>query len=152
MNILLYGYGNPGRQDDGLGIKFIEHIEKWIKDENIKNVEVDTNYQLNVEDALSISDKDIVIFVDASLAIDTSFKFVKVNSDDSTIEFTMHAVSPSYILDLCNKIYNKNPKTYLLHIKGYYWDLKEEISTEANENLIKAVDFIKAKIIDILYF
>lgn len=152
MNILLYGYGNPGRQDDGLGIKFIEIIEKWIIDEKIKNVEVDTNYQLNVEDALTISDKDFVIFADASLAINSGYDFVKVNSDDSTIEFTMHAVSPAYILDLCNKIYNKNPQTYLLHIKGYKWELKEEITPEANENLLQAVEFTKAKIIELLYF
>ena len=63
MKILFYGYGNPGRQDDGLGIMFIEQIEQWIKDENLENIETDSNYQLNIEDAEIISHKDFVIFL-----------------------------------------------------------------------------------------
>jgi len=146
MKLLLYGYGNPGRQDDGLGIKLIEQIEQWIKDKNVKNIEVDSNYQLNIEDAEIISRKDIVIFVDATLEQIENIKFTKVEPADASIEFTMHAVSPAFVLDLCNKIYNKNPQTYLLHIKGYKWEFIEEITEEANKNLLNAIEFIKLKI------
>ena len=65
--VLIYGYGNPGRQDDGLGNEFVEIMEKWIADEGIKNVFTDSNYQLNIEDADTISSKDIVVFVDATI-------------------------------------------------------------------------------------
>jgi Ni,Fe-hydrogenase maturation factor len=30
MKILVYGFGNPGRQDDGLGIFFVNEFEKWV--------------------------------------------------------------------------------------------------------------------------
>ena len=32
LRILFYGYGNPGRQDDALGIHFIDQMEIWIKE------------------------------------------------------------------------------------------------------------------------
>jgi hydrogenase maturation protease len=146
MKILIYGYGNPGRQDDGLGILLTEEIEQWVKDNDLKNISTDNNYQLNIEDAEVISDKDYVIFVDASMELIEDFQFTKIDSNDATIEFTMHAVSPSYVLDLCNKIYNKFPMAYLLHIKGYEWELGSEMTEEAKKNLSLAIEFIKRKL------
>src|ERR1035438_7128927 len=107
MNILVYGYGNPGRQDDALGVRLAENIEQWVMDEHIQNVEVDCNYQLNIEDADRVSKADIVIFADASIEEIDDFIFSQVNPDNSTIEFTMHAVSPAFVLDLCRKLYGK---------------------------------------------
>lgn len=146
--ILIYGYGNPGRQDDGLGPALVDHLKEWIRRENISNVELDSDYQLNVEDSLTISEKDIVVFVDASIEDIDDYCLTKVSPEGSKIEFTMHAVSASFILDLCNKLYNKNPDTYLLHIKGYEWDFKEELTEKANGNLNAALTFIKERITD----
>ena len=146
--ILLYGYGNPGREDDGLGNVFVEQMEKWVAENNIEGVEFDSNYQLNIEDADTISDKDIVVFVDASEEDIEDFFIDRVDPSEAKIEFTMHASSPAFVLNLCNQIYNKNPETYLIHIKGYKWEFAEGISNKARENLNKAVDFMKDIIIN----
>ena len=97
MNILVYGYGNPGRQDDALGVRLAENIEQWVLDEHIQHVEVDYNYQLNIEDSDPVLKADIVIFADASIEEMDDFLFTKVNANDSTIEFTMQL----YPLLLC---------------------------------------------------
>jgi len=150
MKILVYGYGNPGRQDDALGVRLAENIGQWIQNENITDVEIDYNYQLNIEDSDRIAPFDIVIFADASTEEIDDYLFSKVNSDESTIEFTMHAVSPAFVLDLCRKLYGKRPETYLLHIKGYEWEFKEELSENALPNLAKADVFTKEKISEFL--
>lgn len=146
--ILFYGYGNPGRQDDALGISFIHKMEKWVKTQKLDNVYFDTNYQLNIEDADKISQYDLVIFADASLEPLESFDFTRVNPSAAQVEFTMHAVSVSFVLDLCQKIYDQSPDTYLLHIKGYEWDLDFDkgLSLRAEKNLADAVEFIKEKL------
>ncbi|HOV12464.1 MAG TPA: hydrogenase maturation protease [Bacteroidales bacterium] len=141
--ILIYGYGNPGRQDDGLGERFIELIDQWIADEKIENVFTDCNYQLNIEDSATIADYDTVIFVDASVADVDSYKLEKVVPNDATIEFTMHAVSVSYVLDLCQKIYHKQPETYVLHIKAYEFEFVEVLTPQAEKNLMAAFTFLK---------
>ena len=146
MKTLIYGYGNPGRQDDALGIRLAEKIEEWIQQENITNMEVDYNYQLNIEDADRIAGFDLVIFADASIEEMNDFLFTEVNPSKATIEFTMHAVSPSFVIDLCKKLYGKCPKTFLLHVKGYEWEFVEELTENAMLNLAKATAFLKEKI------
>jgi hydrogenase maturation protease len=146
--ILLYAYGNPGRQDDGLGNMFIEEMEEWIREQDIDYIETDSNYQLNIEDAYAISGKEIVIFIDASTDDIDGFHFSEVEPSGGRPEFTMHSASPAFILALCHKIYKAYPRTYLLQIKGYEWNFREGISDRALKNLSKALDFITEKLRD----
>ena len=60
---LIYGIGNLARQDDGLGIRLIERLETAGPPEGMS---LESNYQLNAEDALLIAPYDVVIFVDAA--------------------------------------------------------------------------------------
>ena len=145
-NLLLYGYGNPGRQDDGLGIALAEEINAWAKERFPGKVEVDTNYQLNIEDAEKISHYQMVVFADASQESIESFTFTPVAPSKATIEFTMHAMSPSYIIYLCQDLFKKQPECFLLHIKGYEWEMKEGLSDDAKINLQSSLRFLKGKI------
>lgn len=146
VKVLVYGYGNPGRQDDALGIEMANRIELWAKEHKIGNLEVDTNYQLNVEDAEKISTKDVVIFVDASQEDIHEFKFMHLDSSDKKIEFSMHAVSPEYVLHICKDLFNKSPKTCLMGIKGFEWDFQEGLSDNAKLNLEQAYQFLTRKL------
>lgn len=144
--ILIFGYGNPGRQDDGLGAAFIARMEEWLKVHPNENIHLDTNYQLNIEDAEQISAYDTVLFVDASLEPIDGFSITQVLPSEAKVEFTMHAVSPAFVLDLCQKIFQRTPETYLLHIKGYEWEFSEQLSDEARANLDAAFDYIAGKL------
>ena len=139
QRILIYGYGNPGRFDDGLGIRLAEDLEAWIRKNKIDGVDCDTNYQLNIEDAEIISKYDLVLFADASEEDIRDVSITRVSPSDSKIEFTMHAVSPAFVLDLCNQIYGKTPDTWLIHIKGEDWQFKEGLSRVAEKNLSIAI-------------
>ena len=143
MKTLIYGYGNPGRQDDALANLIIERIEKERLKGNFPQVDTDSNYQLNIEDAELISNYDRVIFVDASTEDIDDIKFTRVEPSDAKVEFTMHAVSPAFVLDLCRKLYGRQPEVYLLHIRGYEWDFMLAPSGRAKENLEKAYTFLK---------
>jgi hydrogenase maturation protease len=146
--ILIYAYGNPGRQDDGLGNRFIEEIGEWIVKEQLQQVELESNYQLNIEDACDIAGRDIVIFVDASVEDIEDFRLSEVTPSEGRSEFTMHAVSPAFVLALCIRLYDKHPRTYLLSIRGYEWEFREGLSVGAEKNLVGALDFIQKKLTD----
>ncbi|MBP3191753.1 hypothetical protein [Natronogracilivirga saccharolytica] len=137
-NILIYGYGNPGRQDDGLGNEIIGLAGDWAKREGIKGLALDSNYQLQVEDVTMIHDRDLVIFVDASMRQDIADYRLEPVQADPRATFTMHSVAPGYILALCREIYGQHPPAYLLHIRGHEWEINEPISDKARENLQKA--------------
>ncbi|MGD9493952.1 MAG: hydrogenase maturation protease [Bacteroidales bacterium] len=141
---LIYGYGNPGRMDDGIGKRFVDLIDNWIAEEKIENIFTDCNYQLNIEDASIISEYDAVVFVDASIVEDVeNFRLEKVEPNDATIEFTMHAVSTAFVVDLCRKMYNKIPEAWVLHVRAYEFEFSEEMTPKAVENMLDAFAFLK---------
>jgi len=135
--VLIYGYGNPGRQDDALGNEMVKKVEEWIEKHNLVCMDTDSNYQLNIEDAERISNWEIVVFVDASREGIHEYKFCK-----------MHAVSPSYVLHLSEKLFNKKPDAYVLGIKGYEWEFKEGLSDNAKLNLEQAFQFLTRQMAD----
>ena len=143
--VLVYGYGNPGRQDDALANEFVDRIDSWINEKELEHITTDSNYQLNIEDAEIISHYDVVYFVDASIEDIKDVIVTKIEPDNAKVEFSMHAVSPAYVVDLCKKMYNKTPEAYLIHIKGYKWDFMDEITDKAKENLEMALSVGKYK-------
>ncbi len=142
MRILVYGYGNPGRQDDGLGIELVSRLEEWAAETGLADIEFDNNYQLNIEDADVISRKDLVVFADASEEDIEDFCLSKVDASGK-LSFTTHAASPAYIVKLCQELFEKEPLVFLLHIKGYEWAFQEGLSSRALDNLEGAVFYMK---------
>jgi hydrogenase maturation protease len=142
IRILIYGYGNPGRQDDGLGVILSEEIEKWAFAEGIPNIQTDSNYQLNLEDAAGIAEYDLVVFADASGENISNFLLEELKPSPA-VEFTMHAVSPAFILHLCHQVFEKNPRAYLLHIRGYEWEFMSGMTDRARSNLEMATIYLK---------
>ncbi len=134
---LLYGYGNPGRQDDGLGIALVDLVEQ----KRMHGVDCDRNYQLNIEDALKIADYEAVIFVDASLDARSPYEFSRI-AGSHEIAFTTHAMSAQSIIALCEELYNKSPRAYMLAIRGYEWEAAEGLSPQAASNLEKAYELV----------
>lgn len=137
FRILVYGYGNPGRRDDGLGVALIDKLDEA----RLPGVNLDSNYQLNIEDADNISGYEAVIFVDASHTVEKPYSFYKI-SPSAEITFTTHSMSPESVLALCQDIYGKTPEAYVLAIPGYEWDIAEGLSGDAKMNLNAAVEFM----------
>ena len=136
-NILVYGYGNPGRQDDGLGPALAEKIGAL----NIPGVVTDSNYQLNVEDALEITKSRAVFFADASVDCGEPFVFGEVFPSNS-IRFTTHTILPDSLMAICNELYGVNVPAYILAIRGYSWKFNEPMTGKAESNMQEAFAFI----------
>jgi hydrogenase maturation protease len=141
-SILVYGFGNPGRQDDGAGIMLVEKLDKWIAGRKLEGVHTDTNYQLNLEDAATISEYDLVIFADASHEDMDDFRMDPLVGSDR-VEFTMHSVSPAFILHLSKEVFDHEPEAYLLHIKGYEWEFMGSMTEKGEKNLMSAFHFVQ---------
>lgn len=142
-SILIYGYGNPGRQDDGLGVRCAEVLECWTKETRLSGLAFDYNYQLNAEDALTISGHDVVIFVDATQEAVERFAFRRIEPQ-ATIAFSTHAMNPESVLALCSELYGVQPAAWLLIIRGYGWEPNAALTLAAQANLAAALDFLKA--------
>lgn len=136
--VLFYGIGNPGRRDDGLGIAFVSSIDSL----NLPEIDIEENYQLNAEDALTIKDRKMVVFVDAAVNINEPYQFTLIQPS-LNIEFTTHAMQPQSVLALCEQLYNSRPQCYTLAIRGNDWGAGEGISEPAGQNLRMALQFTR---------
>ena len=135
--ILLYGYGNPGRQDDGLGPVLAEEIETL----HLSGVDTDANYQPQIEDAAEIAQYDLVIFVDTTVEEVDGF-FVRRLEPAKKITFTSHLVKPESILAMCEDMYGKFPEAWLIGIRGYEFEYVEGFTNRAAANYRRALNFI----------
>jgi hydrogenase maturation protease len=136
--VLLIGYGNPGRLDDGLGPAVAAEIEKL----NIDGIDCDSDYQLTVEDAVDIHEHDVVIFADADVSCTTPFYFKKIEAGKS-VSFSSHSINPKSLLALTKQIYDTETNAFVLGIRGFEFnEFEERLSEHAKSNLKQALEFI----------
>jgi hydrogenase maturation protease len=133
--ILVFGWGNPSRGDDALGPLFVERIEAL----NLPGVECLTDFQLQVEHALDLRDRQRVLFVDASVNAEAPYQLKPVApARDKT--FTSHAISAAAVLQAyCDVEDGEPPQTWQLAIRGEAFDLGEPLSEAAAQRLDEAL-------------
>lgn len=141
LKTLIIGYGNPGRQDDGLGPVFIDSFKL-----KSKKITLQSNYQLTVEDALDTTSYEQVIFIDASLDCAVPFQLEEILITNDT-GFGSHSLTPHAVIQLSQSLYQHFPKAYILAIRGYEFDqFEEKLSNTAYENLQKAMDYLTSQL------
>ena len=137
--ILVIGYGNPGRLDDGLGPAAAEAIEAV----DLPAVTVDSDYQLTVEDAEAAARHDIAIFVDAAEVGPEPFSVSKLEPV-AEVSFSTHSVRPEAVMGMVDQLFNGATTGYVLGRRGYEFNqFAERLSERAQANLAAAVEFLR---------
>ncbi|MCP4544908.1 MAG: hydrogenase maturation protease [bacterium] len=141
--MLLIGYGNPGRLDDGLG----PAVAKAIAGLDLPGVSVDSDYQLTVEDAGDVAKYDKVIFVDADTSGAEPFWVKRLLPSEGSLTFSTHSISPAGVLQLARDLFHSEPECWLMGIRGYEFnEFGEVLSDKAQANLAEAVAFLESAI------
>ncbi len=140
---LLFGIGNSGRGDDGLGWAFLDRIQQ----ESEFPGEMEYRYQLQVEDAAMISRAERVIFVDSYKGdLPSGFQW-KPCKPSREFEFTSHVLAPAAVMYLSHDLFGESPRADLLLIQGSCWDLRIGMSPEAEHHLDNALRFFTDKLL-----
>ena len=129
---LVFGWGNPSRGDDALGPLFIEQFTALAeRHPEWGAVECLTDFQLQVEHALDLKDRQRVLFVDASLNAPAPCSLVRIAAARDA-SFTTHAMSPQAVLKVFADIDDgEPPPCWLLAIRGERYELGEPLSETA---------------------
>lgn len=143
MRILVMGYGNPGRLDDGLGPAFAERIQAL----EIPGVTADADYQLGVEDAAALAETDIVLFADASVDGPAPFDLQPLEAQHAGVGFSSHSLSAGALLGLAKDLFGVSPRAYQVAIRGYEFnEFGERLSEQAQANLAAAVAHLETRL------
>jgi hydrogenase maturation protease len=137
--VLVIGYGNPGRLDDGLGPALASRLSAL----DLPGVTVESDYQLNIEHAAMMAEHDTAILADASVDAPKPYSFGAIEPV-SAASFTSHSVSPGALAGLARDLYGWSGRAYLLGIRGYDFNAYEErLSPGAESNLTSAIAFTR---------
>lgn len=139
--ILVIGIGNPGRGDDALGPLLMERLETL----SLPDVELLTDFQLQVEYALDLQGRAAVIFVDAAVSGPEPFTFTPARPE-ADASYSSHALSPGALLHTHEKLFGTPPAAHVLAIRGYAFGLGDPPSPRAARNLEAAADFLLARL------
>ena len=129
---LIYGIGNVGRQDDGLGWAFVD----WLEAEGrCQNAEIQRSYQILLEDAELISSKSRVLFIDATTSETVQSFTLHRAAPKMDFTFTSHAISIPAIMAACQLCYARVPEVHVLAIRGFEFELDMGLTIGAQRNL-----------------
>lgn len=141
MSTLVLGWGNPGRQDDGLGPALIAELASAAP----PGVTLAADYQLQVEDAADVARHARVIFVDADRSAGVEpFWIRRLVPAPGSPGFTTHDLTPDQVLALSRNLFGRQPEAWLLGIRGHDFDeFGEGLSGPARANLACAAAFLR---------
>jgi hydrogenase maturation protease len=144
MKVLLIGYGNPLREDDGIGWRVVEEVENCQL--SIVNGQLSTvvTHQLLPELAEEVSGAELVVFVDASVEGEPGT--VAVRELEPVVQemgaFTHH-FDPAGLLGYARDLYGRFPRAYLVTITAVSLGYGEGLSPTIEATLPDVLQQIK---------
>lgn len=134
--VLIFAVGNESRGDDALAPLLLRQLQE---DERIELLE---DFQLQIEHAMDMKDRERVLFIDAGMDTPAPFSFYRAKSTGEPVLYS-HALAPEALLDVYAQFYKASPPdTFILCIKGESFELGESPTPSALNHLALALDFV----------
>lgn len=130
--LLVFALGNESRGDDALAPLLVRRFLTEVLDSEIELME---DYQLQVEHVTDLAGRSAVLFVDADMSCEAPFQLSQITAVQDN-SYTSHAMTPFALLHTYRQVYGADaPNCFLLRIRGYGFELGDNLSDEASVNL-----------------
>jgi hydrogenase maturation protease len=151
---LVIGYGNLDRGDDGVAYYVVNALRQCLGQAPLKEYDtgleelgaaVDSIFltQLMPELIDTLADYDRVIFIDAHVFPDApDLHCTSITPEYSPSAFTHH-MTPATLLMLLKSLHQKEPKAYLVSLRGREFDFNRGLSHGTAALLQPAVEYIR---------
>jgi len=142
--VLCFATGNESRGDDALGPLLLRKLQLWLEKEGKpEQVECLEEFQLQVEHAMDMHGRQLVLFIDAGMDTPAPFVFYPAQADANPVLYS-HALAPEVLLKVYGQCYQEAPPdVFVLCVHGEYFELGDGLSAAAAEHLDAAFEFCK---------
>ena len=130
--LLVIGYGNTLRSDDGAGPRVAETLEQM----NLCGVRTLSCPLLGPELAEPVSQTERVVFVDA--AIDTREVELRPVAPAGSSQLMAHAAEPATVLALARDVFGHAPQAWLLTLPVENIEIGEKLSARTEQAVATA--------------
>ena len=138
VSLLVIGYGNTLRSDDGVGSRVAEAVQEL----DLPGVTALSCALLTPELADPISKAGRVIFVDAAVDAPAGVELRPISAAETT-QILAHAADPCTLLALARDVFGQIPKAWWLTIPVENLGIGEELSEKARRGFDRAVAEIR---------
>ena len=150
--LLILGYGNPDREDDGVAWHILRALTLKLsltppesyEDEFPEFARIDFAFdlQLTPEMAEDLRTFEYVCFVDAHTGdIPEPVRLIPVGGEFQASPFTHH-LTPQSLLSMCQTLYGAKPEAALLSVLGHRFLFSRQLSEETTRLVPEAVELI----------
>jgi hydrogenase maturation protease len=134
--ILVIGYGNELRRDDGVGPRVARAVAGWGR----PGVVAEWRHQLTPELVEMIAGAGAVVFVDAALG-DGDVRICPIGSMEPRSVFN-HISSPTELLALSQVLHDRRPPAWLVSVPAADFGFGEQLSPCARRGMEEALRHI----------
>lgn len=129
--------GNRSRGDDAIGPLLLERLATWLAAAGRSGeFELIDDYQLQVEHALDLADRRLVLFIDAGWRTSAPLEFYAVSAAGAAAGSPTHALSPQGVLEVYRQIaLDEAPPSFVLCVRGERFELGEGLSDPAKAHV-----------------
>jgi hydrogenase maturation protease len=124
VKLLILGYGNPLRGDDGFGWRAAERLAGLGRDADI---EVRALQQLTPELAADVARAEQVIFIDARRGLPAGRLMEETLAPAAEASFT-HRLEPAGLLAAARDLYGRAPRAVVYWVAGESFEYGERLS------------------------
>ena len=139
MRLVVFGWGNDARGDDGLGPLLLARVAAagW---PDVTTIE---DFQLQIEHALDLDGAEAAVFLDAGSDTPAPFAFAEI-APKRDMTHSTHALAPEAVLDVyARTLGHPPPPSFMLCMRGERFELGQGLSVEARQRLEAAWDFLQ---------
>ena len=142
--VLIFAVGNESRGDDALAPLLLRRLDAWLQKEGRSaDFELIEDFQLQVEHAMDMAGRRLVLFIDAGMDTPEPYAFYRAQLGNSATPYS-HALPPEAVLAVYPQIYQKDPPpAFILCIRGEQFELGSALSPAADSRLDRAMDFMR---------
>ncbi|MDX2242936.1 MAG: hydrogenase maturation protease [Leptolyngbyaceae cyanobacterium bins.302] len=138
-SILVIGYGNLLRNDDGLGQEIAKQVAAW----GVPDVEAIAVHQLTPELVESLTNVDVAIFIDAYPAtVDQEIQVRSLEVAKSGMT-SGHWCEPQVLLAMTQALYGAHPQAWWVMVPGVDFELGDSLSPIAQQGIERALQHIE---------
>jgi len=134
--VVILAVGNPSRGDDAIGPLLCERLAAWLKGTELEAYfELIEDFQLNIEHALDLLGRELVLFIDAGEGTRAPFYFSRV-VPATGMAHCSHELAPDAVLEVFRRtMHQEPPPAFVLCVRGEDFELGEPLSAAAQENV-----------------
>jgi len=138
--ILIIGYGNTLRRDDGLGRRAAERVAD---DPRLRGARVLWQHQLTPELAVDFSDASLVVLIDVSEADEAGAISVRrVDPTSAAGSAWTHHLEPAALVAMARDLWNATPAVFVVSVGAASLEVGDGLSSVVEGALPAVVDAV----------